>query len=127
MNKARFILLPSASRAVNTASSPLETKHAIAVRLYLTVTAIAGGTGLTAVLRGYDSFGNAVELTAGGTPVTANGTYCYEISGSNTPAAAAGGTVDAISRHIPMTWDVLMKAGGTTATYALSAEVMDGN
>jgi hypothetical protein len=118
----RVLLEPLARTATN--STPKQTDYtAGAVRLYLTVTAASGTGGLQPQIRGYDRFGNAVALTTGGTAITATGTFVYEMGIS--VAAAAGSVKEAVSRMLPLNWDVNVVAGDSSSyTYSLTAETL---
>lgn len=123
--KTSRVLLASAVRTANTASEVQKDYYARALRFYLNVTAVPGTVGLSVVLRGYDRIsGNAVELTAGGTPVVAEGTYVWEIAESP-GSAAAGSVIESAGRAIPYEWDALVKhSGAGSFTYSLSVEVL---
>ena len=119
-------LLASAARVASTASARQIDREATAVRLYLNVTAASGTGGLAVVIRGYDKISqNPVELSPGGDPVTQTGTYAYEMSLA--PDPGFGALRDATSRNLPYYWDALVKhTDGTSYTYSLGAELMDG-
>jgi hypothetical protein len=117
-------LLPSAARTATTATSVQYSDPSQKyIRLYLNITAASGTGGLSPKIRGYDPIsGNAVELSTGGTAVTATGTYCYEFMSS--AATAAGNVKECLSRMLPMKWDVSVAHGDSSSyTYSLSCEV----
>jgi hypothetical protein len=123
-NRVQRTLLASAARTAAIAA-PKQTDYcAHGVRVYLDVTAASGTGGLKVIIRGYDRFsGNAVELSTGGTAITATGTYAYELYPN--AAAAAGKVADAVSRELPVQWDAEVTAGdSSTYTYSLSCEVL---
>lgn len=119
-------LLASEARTANTASARQEDNYNSSVRLYLDVTAVPGAGGLQVVIRGYDqASGNAVELSAGGRPITQTGTYVYEMRRGPVPEEQAG-VIEVTDRMLPASWDVLVKHGETSSyTYSLSAETAE--
>lgn len=123
--KTNRTLLPSAARSENTATAMQTDVAARALRFYLDVTDAPGSGGLQVVLRGYDRISDhAVELTTGGNPVTAVGTYVYEatpyVSGD-----AFGNIMESVSRAVPYQWDALVKhADEATYQYSLSVEIV---
>jgi hypothetical protein len=122
--KTQRVLLSSGARTATTASGQQTDYLLLAVRLYLNVTAASGAGGLQPILRGYDKVsGNAVALSTGGTAITATGLYVYEF-GLNV-AAAAGNVKEAVSRFLPVQWDVdVVHGDGSSYTYSLSADVV---
>jgi hypothetical protein len=123
--KTARVLLPSAARSENTASTQVTDVLAQALRFYLDVTDAPGSGGLTVVLRGYDRVsGNSVELTQGGAPVTAVGTYAYEIT-PYPSSDAFGNVMEAVSRAVPYQWDAVVKhADEASYSYSLSVEIV---
>ena len=122
--KTSRILLTSAARTASTATLLQTDMEAAALRLYLSMTAVPGGTGVVVVIRGYDKVsGGSVELTTGGDPVTQPGVYAYEMSFA--PDPAFGNVREAASRSVPYQWDAQVKhLDGLSYTYSLSAEII---
>ena len=123
--KTSRILIPTGTFNANNACGQQKDPTAVALRLYLNVTAVSGTGGISPVVRGYDKIsGNTVELTSGGDPVNTTGTYAYEMAIAADPAF--GSLREAVSRIVPYVWDVIVKAiDGSNYTYSLSAEVLD--
>lgn len=123
--KTSRVLLPSASRTETTEGSDQTDIAAMAIRCYLDVTDAPGSGGITLVFRGYDRIsGNRVELSTGGQPITAIGTYAYEMTPwpSDPPF---GNVIDVVSRAVPYTWEVYVKhADSAPYTYSVSAEIV---
>ena len=122
--KSRRVLLASAARTVATACPKQDDRIGKIVRLYLDVTAASGTGGLQPQIRGYDKIsGNAVALTAGGTAITATGTYCYEMGLAE--GTSSGNVKECVLRPLPEVWDVNVVVGDASSyTYSLSAEII---
>lgn len=131
--KTSRTLLPSLARTATTSTLIFLDADAAALRLYLTITAVAGGAGIAPVIRGYDKVTFAAsggasgvgccELSTGGDPVSQLGTYCYEMCFA--PDPPFGNIREAVSRPVPFQWDVIVKhSDASSYTYSLSAEVL---
>lgn len=121
--KTQRVLLESAARTATTVCAQQFDPYCSAVRLYLNVTVASGTGGLQPILRGYDKFGNVVALSTGGTAITATGTYCYEFGIAI--ATASGNVKEAVSRFLPVRWDIQTVHGDSSSyTYTLACEVL---
>jgi len=123
-------LLPSLPRTATTASAVQKDSSASALRAYLNVTDAAGDGGLTVVFSGVDPVsGNQVALSAGGTPVVAPGTYCYEmtpyISQDSFGNSSAGNVMESVARAVPFQWTVTVQHADDSAyVYSLAVEIV---
>jgi hypothetical protein len=124
--KTSRVLLASAQRTENTSTQVFRDTEGIALRFYLNVTDSPGSGGISVVLRGYDpASGNPVELTLGGVPVVAAGTYVYDIDPNYPSLDTFGNIMEVAAKAIPFQWDALVKHADEAAyTYSLSVEVL---
>lgn len=97
------------------------------VRFYLNVTdAGTGSGGILVVVNGVDKIsGNLVQLSTGGVPVQAVGTYVYEF-GPFAGASIFGNVMDSVQRSLPFQWaPQVIVADNSPYTYSLSVEITD--
>lgn len=122
--KARRALFGSAARTATVTSTRQKDRYSTGARFYLIVSAASGTGGLKVIVRGYDAYGNAFAITAGGTAVTATGSYVYELNPGDQTTGGATSVQESAARPLPMEWDVQVTHGDSSSyTYALTAEV----
>lgn len=124
-------LLPSLPRTATAVSAvQKDSTGALALRAYLNVTDASGDGGLSVVFSGIDPVsGNAVALSAGGVPVTANGTYVYEmtpfVSQDSFGNIFGGQILESVSRAVPFAWTVsVVHADDSVYAYSLGVEIL---
>lgn len=118
-----YDLLTSAARTGTTASTVYGSNGLGSLRLFLDVTAASGTGGLIPQLRAHDPQTNAAKLIwATPLPVTATGTYVYEMSESANDALRA--IYYSCRGKPPLNFSVTVThEDGSSYTYSLSAEL----